>query len=125
MIELAMLGEYLRDAAFRNAVCDCFLYVQVAYERSPSPAHVRYIYEQLPESSKLRKLVIHRYRWAVDASYLRRERKNFPPDFLCDLAIEFAKTNDPSCLGFYAPTLEDKRRYHDRNVEVPRTHRRL
>ena len=118
LLKLAVLADKLGDAQLSNNVTDAVIRVARILCIGLSPEHIRLIYEQLPENSTFRRLVVDFYKVKVRVSFLMENKAHFPADFIFDLMVDLKKDKamSKSSAEKYPG---DHCKYHQHNDKVP------
>jgi len=121
LLGLYILADKLRDAALRNRTIDAYITSLHKAERSPGVRAIKRVWDNTPESSQLRKLLLN---YALHtsgeclASELQTNRESLPPAYMTDVAIAFAKADwDKSKLVW--PHKSPACTYHDHDLDDP------
>ena len=88
--KLNILADQLSNTTLRNESSDYFKHVLKSSTNMPAADVISMIYTKLPETSKLRKLVVDWYIWAGNTEWLKSNSHLLPSDFVLDLAVCWA-----------------------------------
>lgn len=120
LFEAAILADRLQDFNFSNAVTDCIIDCQKHFSTAPGASYVEAIYTTLPQSSPLRKLVVHMYNACPSiGKFLLQHKELYQKDFFLDMFIG-AKSGGQSRNIALGRTPEDRCMYHVHDEKVPK-----
>lgn len=115
LAELYILGDFLDDADFRNAVLDDI--TTFAYEMWPGLACVQLVWENTPRDSPLRDLILEI--WAKKPTWMVVERllgqaEEYPGSFMAELfahlaALERIEEGEACCKNHFLRELREFR----------------
>lgn len=91
IFNLAILAYQLEDPTFQNLLIDNLLQIHASPIDLPFPALMRLVFDGLPPSSQMRKLLVRIFATSADADMLERERRAFPVDLYVDMAVELRR----------------------------------
>ena len=120
LFEAAILADRLQDFKFSNAVTDCIIDCKRHFSSAPGASYVEAIYTTLPQSSPLRKLVVHMYNaYPSIGKFLLQHKELYQKDFFLDMFID-AKSGGGTGDVAWGKTQEDRCVYHVHNEKVPK-----
>ena len=99
MARLYILGDFLNDSAFRNAVLDCIVRTSCDERLFPVYPSIQAAWEKTPASCPLRKLFLDI--WVASTSVekklaeLRRHANRYPKAFIMDYHEHFLAVHGP------------------------------
>ncbi|KAK3717457.1 hypothetical protein LTR37_005847 [Vermiconidia calcicola] len=119
LLKLAVLADKLGDLELSNATVDALKHAMDTLDCGPGVEEIPLVYEQLPENSPIRRMMVDNYTVIVTPKYLMDNKKLFPPDFFFDLMMNLVK-NEPEGIPNSQPYPCDKCKYHQHNDKAPK-----
>lgn len=117
MVDLATLGDFLRDAAFVNAISDAWIAGVKKHNKLPGPGHIRTLMKAFSPFSPFYKLNVDFFAAQAPADYLRRRGLDFPKQFVLDVAIEVMSRRDKTARS-NGPSWKTRCSYHEHTAKV-------
>ena len=118
LIELASLGDWLRDTSFRNAVNDAFIATIHKYGSLPGPTHLHSLVDIFPTSSALYRLNVDFFASSGMPKDFEKRGMHYPKQFVLDVIIEMMKRRDGSPQR-NEPLWKDRCQYHEHDEKTP------
>ena len=87
LVDCERLGDYIGDDRFRNALVDSYFQLRNATQRWPKPATCNQAHRDLPETSKLRLLILHHIAFGVDREAVEEQIDELDPGLVKDVAL--------------------------------------
>lgn len=105
-----VLGDALMDAKICNMLINAFSKLCVAQNVVPNYTDIKFVYDNTPDQSKLRKLCVDMIVGCFSSETFSQHMSSYDTEFVIDLAKEFARRNKPFPL---AKLVEKQSEYHE------------
>jgi hypothetical protein len=119
LIRAYILADRLGIVRLQNQSMDNYIESMENFHRTPNRINIASVYEQLPERSPMRQLMLDYCVSYKKASWMKENAKYLPEEFTRDCLVAFAEAVE---IGKRPerPRDRDKCTYHAHNEEVPK-----
>lgn len=119
MIQTYILGDQFGCSRLQNQVITQYIDLAFAFRVTPGIAHAKLIYDNLPEQSNRRQLMIDYYVSNVKSDWFKSNTKELPPHFITDVLVSFVRAAEQRSRP-KSPRKRDQCIYHVHNKETPK-----
>lgn len=118
LVKLAILADRLLDLKFGNIIADEYTLSIRTCGWGPEPKQVALVYEKLPPSSPMRRLMVDWYRSHDErAAYMEKHRNEFIESFFFDMMVSFARETKEDTKSRLE--MKNKCQYHTHHEKFP------
>ncbi|KAF2764051.1 hypothetical protein EJ03DRAFT_356108 [Teratosphaeria nubilosa] len=117
IFELAILGDFLQDTRFRNAVLDAFCDTIHTTKEGPDPLTLAQYYARLSEKAPLRRLLVDCFA-VLHSTDIKECEGLYPYELIWDVMMRLKQIQSDG-VEIKAP-LKNRCNYHEQDEEHPR-----